>query len=740
MKRLAIIFSLTVFCLVLGAQETEDRRWIDLDRRNIPFASQQALEKSREYIRKDSTYYIGYMYWGAYLFNRANDEQGFRLAAVMLQKAFNLIERDYDKQLRTRSNDLLTYLSVNMVQNDYCYIANWLEGSYQNIEEADKAFEVVTHVKDHDLQYEGAMDSWNTLAWIYHRNRMYTSEKFPFLKNSVRENDSMAYACLDSAIAKTQLDNEMNQGLFDPTFLGSRYYFTYHYKAILFTYDFKLDSADFYYDILLNSGYYSSNNYANYQYMKGEFPIAEEFYKEAETRDATTDKHTREYFYMRGLLEIYRGRPEESDTLLSSIIDKDGFTPGYGWHTIAYARSLTYSGLTTVSQNKVNNAARFEELHIGTTWGQEQYNLGIAMLNYLNALHFESEHYFENDVWYFWLNPVNWYKYAEYKIKIHHFRLVLVSMVAANPERAEVLYPVFASENIMGWDESWQMLDGFSNQYFIDYYTELLEKDPRNGVKNYIRFMLARLYISEGETETAKDYLNEIISVNDSYWTSFDRLLQARTYEALALCSDDDAEKQVWLAKAYVLYPQLIPFSADKLDFRVTVDGDLFQPDAGDYLYRFAFFSMLTVLLLTAGYFSARKYFKFRHSVKWVVVGASGVFAIALVIWLTGVLGQDKLSEREIVLENFSDCKIGFVDNIDAPTATLEFIQTDSIPQIAYKVTDENDSTITEGKVTVDPDRPDQTGRILAYRLFKITFEYDQPEVEAEEPAADTLN
>ncbi len=736
MSKLTALLSLLLFSFVLHAQNDETRRLIDLDRRSIPFNSQQALEKSREYIRKDSTYYIGYMYEGAYKFNRANDELGFRQAIVPLKKAFDLIEKEYDTELRTRTNDLIGYLAVNVIQNDYSYIANWLEGCYQNIEQADKAYEVLIHVRDRDLQYESAVDSWNTLAWLYHRNRMYTSEKFPFLLNSVHANDSMAYDCLDSAIAKTNRDIEINQGLFDPTFMNSRYYYTYHYKVILFTYDFELDSADFYYEILLNSGYYSSNNYANYQYMKGEFGIAEAFYKEAEERDATTDKHTREYFYMRGLLEIYRGTPQHADSLLSGIIAKDGFTPGYGWHCIAYARAMMYEGLTTASQEKVNSAARFEELHIGTTWGQEQYNLGVATLNYINALHFESEYYFENDQWYFWLNPVNWYNWLEHKIKVHHFRLVVVSLIASNPERAEVLYPVFSSENILGWDENWQLLDGFSNQYFIDYYERLLQKDPRDGVKNYIRFILARLYISEGDEDSAKAYLNEIIAGQWGSWNEFDRLLHARTCEALAMCADG-AERQDWLMTTYSEFPQLIPFSDASLEFRVEVDGEVYMPNAEDYVYRMALFSMIAIGILSGLYFLSRRYFRFRHSTKWIVVSASGLFSIALIVWMIGVFGQDKLSNKEIVLDNFSNCNIDFGDKTWYPTAEIDFEETDSTSMINYVVFDGKDSLITKGSIVIDPDRPDQTGKILAYRLFKIEFEYVKPEIEAEEVAVD---
>lgn len=719
------------------AYDKDERASIDIDRRSIAFNSQVALEKSREYIRRDSTYYIGWMYWGAYLFNRANDERGFTQAIEKLQKAFDLIERDYDDNLRTRTNDLVEFLAVNTVQNDYSYIANWLQGSYQNVERAQDAYVVLTHVKERDLQFEAAVESWNTLAWLYHRNRMYTSSRFPFLKNSVRENDSMAYVCLDSAIIKINSDNEINQGLFDPTFMGARYYYTYHYKAILFTYDFELDSADLYYNILLGSGYYSSNNYANYMYMKGEFGIAEEFYKEAEDRDNTTEKHTREYFYMRGLLEVYRGSPGRADSLLSRVIEEDGFTPGYGWHSIALSRALMYEGLTTVAQRKLNNAARFQELHIGTTWGQEQYNLSVAVLNYMNALRFEKEYYFENNQWYFWFNPWNWGKSIEYKIKVHHFRLVMVSLVAANPERADVIYPLFTSENLLGWDETWQMLDGFSNKYFIKLYEKMLEDDPRPGVRNYIKFVLARLYISEGDDDDAKELLNEILIDSGLQQMEFDNLLYARTCEALALITDGD-ESQGWLQDCYSRYPQLVPFSEGKLDFHVTVDGEDYDPVSENMLFRLSVFTLLGIVLLTLIYSVARWYFRLQHSPTWIYLGASGISLIAILIILINVASDARLSTKEQVLEGFSECNIGYTENQYGPKAELEFIEADSSVNVKYRVINSNDEVVNEGTISVNPDKPEQAGIVLAYRLFKIDFTYSSSsDVDAEEVEAD---
>lgn len=745
MKKLISILALMILSGNLFAYDKDVRAEIDIDRRSLLYNSQEAFEKSREYIRKDSTYYIGWMLQGAFLFNRANDEKGFLQAIAPLQKAFDLIERDYDAELRTRTNDYLEYWKVNYVQSDYANIANWLSGAYQNIERAQNAYEVLKSFNEHDLQFEYTMESWNTLAWLYHRNRMYTSEKFPFLKNSVEENDSIAYACLDSAVAKTQRDIIMCNGIWDASTLNARYYFTYHYKVILFTYDFKLDSADYYYDILLESGYYSSNNYANYMYMKGEFGIAEQFYLEAEQRDNSTEKHTREYYYMRGLLEINRATPGRADTLLGAVINRDGQTPGYGWHKIAHARAYTYSGLTAKAQRNLNEAAGFEELHIGTTWGEEQYNLSVAMLNYLNAMHFESEYYFENNEWYFWLNPYNWYKSIEFKMRVHHFRLILVSLVAANPEREEVIYPLLSSENLLSWDESWQMLDGFSNEYFIGIYEKMLENDPRPGIKNYIRFVLAKLYIADGDDAKATEYLNEIYSEIAIERMDFDNLLYARTCEALSQVTSGD-ESQQWLLEAYNTFPQMIPYSDSKLNFQVMIDGEVYRPGVRDQLFKLAVWTLVAVVVLLALYIAARRYMRFRHSPKWIYAGAAGAGVLLIVFILWSIYGAEKLSTREQIIASFADCNIGFTEEkAAAPMAQIQFVQNDSMgTDILYTVIDGDGRLVNEGSLTVNPDLPNTTGILLAYRMFNINTPYTSEEVEPvdvneETPAADSL-
>lgn len=724
MRKRHCIAVLIIFCAAILHGQNDVRRLIDLDRRNVQYGSKEALDKSREYIRKDSIYYIGYMYEGAYRYFRANDELGYRQAIIPLRKAMQLAEQEYDSELRTRTNDLGEYYSVSTYQNDYCQIADWLTTCYQNIEQADSAFNVMLRVNDRDLQYEGSADSWNTMAWIYHRNRMYTSERFSFLKNSVHANDSMAYACLDSAIAKTHRDNELCQGLFDPSWMNSRYYFTYHYKVILFTYDFKIDSADLYYDILLQSGYYSSNNYANYQYMKGEFAIADQFYREAETRDATVDKHTREYYYMRGLLDINAGKPERSDSLLSAVIRKDGATPGFGWHSIAYARALTYEGLTSMSQNRLNAAAGFQELHIGTTWGQEQYNLAVAMLNYINAQQAEAEYYFENDQWYFWMNPYNWYKWTEFRVRQHHLRLVLVSLVASNPERAAVLYPVFSSENVMCWDENFRLLDGFSNDYFIRYYEELLEKDPREGVKSYIRYMLGRLHMSEGNDSKAREYLEHVYFATAAGGYEFDNLLYYRTCEALAQISNGD-EKQKWLQNAFRRYPRLMPAGTEQLDLRVKINGEIYLPGQHDFVFRLLSFSIPSIVILFGFYLYLRRYFRWRHKVKITSWITALLLAVCIVFWFFAYSSLNGRNATERLVRSFGSANIGFTDAQDVPAVSIELSNTDSVIVVDYTIRDVTGEVLRSGRLDADPERPETGGTLLAYRLFDVQYTYD---------------
>ena len=582
-----VLCSFLVMCACLLPARTfaqrSERAAIDSEREGLSFLDDKTLEKSRGFIRRDSTYFVGHLYQGAYLFFRANDKLGFTKAIVPLKRALRLIEKDYDKQLRTRSNNYVVYSDAYKYHRDYGLIAYLLDRSYQNVEMPEKAIEVLRHVVDRNFQLEQNVSSYNTIAWIYHRNRVYTSKQFGFLRNSVRENVNMANRYLDSALIKISNDLPLNIGLFDPSYLNRQYLGTYHYKAMIEDYKLEIDSANYFYNVLIQNDAYSSNNYAEFKLAMGELEMADEFFKEAEQREFSPEKTTKEYYYMRGTLNTYRGHPEAADTLLRTVLDKQGSTPGFGWHCIGLARAQHYEGLTAESQERTNKASRFQELHIGTTWGQEQYNMSVASMNYINQLQFEKEYFFENDQWWFWLNPVNWYRWVKYSLEIHHYKLLLASLVAENPEREQVIYSIFSSENLITFDEIGSVIDGFGNEYFIDVYKKMLVTDKRPRLKKYIRYFLGKLYLAEGNEREATKYFQEVLADAEAA-DEYQSLLYARVFEGLALASSSDEEKEDWTLQFYKKFPQLVPFSDLTMSFRLEVSGQIESEGAREIL------------------------------------------------------------------------------------------------------------------------------------------------------------
>src|SRR5690606_17499962 len=82
---------------------------IDAKRMGVDMFSEDALPRSREFKRIDSSYYVGWMFEGVYKYNHAADYNGFKNAAVPLEKALYLLERDYRNELKTRTSDIMTY-------------------------------------------------------------------------------------------------------------------------------------------------------------------------------------------------------------------------------------------------------------------------------------------------------------------------------------------------------------------------------------------------------------------------------------------------------------------------------------------------------------------------------------------------------------------------------------------------------------------------------------------------------
>ncbi len=547
---------------------------IDAKRMGVDYFSKDALPRSREFKRLDSTYYIGWMLEGTYTYDRAADYQGFSNAVAPLKKAVQLMEKDFAKQLGTRSADVMGYLPTLRYQQDYNFMVYCLYNCYSNLEEADSAYTLIRRYSRFNIQKEFFVETYNALAWLYHRNRFYTSDKFSFLKNNIEENEKMVKLMLDSGMIKVATDNKLNNTIFQPQVNIQDYDKVYHYYSLYFAYNFKVDSALKYYNKMRSGPYFPYNNYANFMGVLGNFDEAYEYYNNAAMQDAG-DKRLQEWSYYTSILDVYTGRLKTGINRMTDFIQAVGSTPGYGWYNIGLARMYAYDGQLDKSEVAVTKAKGFKELHIGTTLGQNHYDFSASLVD-LNLM---EKRYaalkFEHKNW--WYNPIVLGQMATLKGKLWFQRFMLVNQFAGNPERDRVVYRLFSTESTVSWDEIWLLIKNFSTRYFTDTYRKYLGTDERPAIKKYYRYSLAKLYMKQGKTDEAGKLFQEIMQ--DSTYKR-DKLLQARVTEALAQMADDrgdDRNRDELLYRMYLIYPQLIPFGELKMNFRLnaaTADGD----------------------------------------------------------------------------------------------------------------------------------------------------------------------
>src|ERR1017187_6672885 len=141
-----------ILCLALivhntFSQNTGVRYEIDAKRIGVNFYDKDALPRSREFIRLDSTYYVGWYYEGMFKYDRAADYLGYKNCIEPLRKAFFLFERNYKNDLKA----VLTPGRYSFAQSDIEQLSNALYDSYSNIEEPDSAMWVLDRLQ-----------SWNT--------------------------------------------------------------------------------------------------------------------------------------------------------------------------------------------------------------------------------------------------------------------------------------------------------------------------------------------------------------------------------------------------------------------------------------------------------------------------------------------------------------------------------------------------------------------------------------------------
>lgn len=548
---------------------------IDAKRTGTDMNSDDALPRSREFIRIDSSYYIGWMYEGAYKFNHAADFVGYKNATAPLERALRQIERDYRPELAKRTGDVFEFINIYSRHIDYAIIVNYLNQCYLNTEQPEKTYALLRRYTKWNFQRE-FFDAYNYLMWVTHRNRFYTSSKYSFLRNSIEENEKLANRYLDTSLFRLRRNAKINAAFFRPGYDANDYLGVYHYRSMIYAYSLKVDSAEYYFNKLKDSPIFPHNNYATFKTTIGDFKQAESEYRLASRQDPG-DKRLQEWAYYTSILQIYKAQPKQGELMMKDMIRSAGSTPGFGWYNIALARCLYYDGQISESERHAARAATFRELHIGTTLGQSHYDFCIQ----LNKLMTKESEYemqrFEHRNW--WYNPMVIGTMTQLSAERYMQAFLIINQFAQNPERDQVIYRLFSTESTVSWDEVFQLIKNFSTNYFVRQFSESAKKDTRPAIRKYFRLMIARLHIKEGDYELAEPILNELVrerSIDQTY----ERLFLARCYQGLAECADGMKRADVrdrYLYQLYQIYPQLIPFSGMTMPMRLELSGDVDQ-------------------------------------------------------------------------------------------------------------------------------------------------------------------
>lgn len=546
---------------------------VDAKRSGTDMNSEDALPRSREFIRIDSSYYVGWMYEGAYKFNHAADYLGYKNAAVPLERALRQIERDYRPELATRTSDLFEYINIYTKHIDYAIIANYLNQCYLNTEQPDKSYALLRRYVKWNFQKE-FLDAYNFMMWAVHRHRFYTSSKYAFLKNSIAENEAFANRLLDTSILRLKKNARFNAKIFQPGSDANEYIGVYHYKSLINAYSLKIDSAEYYFNKMKNTPMFPHNNYATFNTTIGNFKKAEAEYKIASERESG-DKRLQEWAYYSSILKIYKGEPKVGELLMKDMIRSAGSTPGFGWYNIALSRCLFYDGQISESERYAARAAAFKELHIGTTLGQSHYDFSIQLLKLMSKeSEFEMKR-FEHRNW--WYNPQVLGNMVQLSGEKYMQAFLIINQFAQNPERDQVIYRLFSTESTIGWDEVFQLIRNFSTRFFIRKFSDAAQHDVRPAIRKYFQLMIARLHIKEGDFSEAEPILKAIIR-EPKIDPDYEKLFLARCYQGLAECADGlkkPEERDRYLYQLYQIYPQLIPFSGIAMPMRLEAGGSV---------------------------------------------------------------------------------------------------------------------------------------------------------------------
>ena len=464
----------------------------------------------------------------------------------------------------------LLFFSENVTRyQDYFTIANALKECYDNIEMPDSVMILLDKIDAYRFQRDYFGTSFQR-AWEYHRNRFFTSDKYPFLKNSVAENEQLAFESCYRGFAFIEKNKTLNDGWFGPNQSEQDRLRIGHYLALLHCYNKNYDSSAYYYEQLAQSGFVSWNNYGGMQSEVGKFQNAIDYF----SRDMIGYEHNlNEPFYYIPELFVYAGKTKEAINTCNGIITQNGSTPGFGWYNIALARAYLYDGQLDSATMALDKAANFKELHIGTTLTQTQYDFTINLMKVELIDKSISEVKFLNKGW--WYSIGSLYKIASLKLQKILQEYVVVNQLAYDPDRTRLVYDLFCAESTTTFDEALFLLKNFSPKYFKKKYQDYQRTDNRQNIQRYFKLFEARFAWEDGdEKEARKDY--DWLVKTTLLDTANEKLFLGRLYENLghAYRKEDDNLYTEYCNSLMSVYPQLAPYSGLTMPMQLSVSGD----------------------------------------------------------------------------------------------------------------------------------------------------------------------
>ncbi|MFI5142337.1 MAG: hypothetical protein ACHQII_08275, partial [Bacteroidia bacterium] len=355
--------------------------------------------------------------------------------------------------------------------------------------------------------------------------------------------------------------------------------YVYHYLALLHDYNQNYDSAQYYYQVLIQGDRVSWSNYANMKHEIGDFASAVENYSKKEYKRKFSLSEANYYMPM---IYVYGGKTKEAISMTQEKIEESGSTPGFGWYTITLARSYLYDGQLDSCAFYLDKAANFKELHINTTLTQSQYEFTINLLRVQLLEKKVAQVKFFNKGWWYSLGDL--FDICSLKLEKTLLEYALVNALASNDERDRIVYDLFCSETTVSFDESMYLLQDFCAPYFEKKYKHYVETDPRKKVNRYFRLFALEFAYKNGERESirkeAEVLLQETVPLanmggggENSIDVEYEKLYAYRLVELLAKLSEGTAQYDMYRNACFEVYPQLMLYSGMATKMNVSFSG-----------------------------------------------------------------------------------------------------------------------------------------------------------------------